>query len=223
MLVDLTVRGKTALVVGEGTLAHVRRETLAHEGARVTLARVPSKRRGKTARRGGAGSALAPSDLLGLLRKLRPVVVFSTLEDITENRAIADAAHSVGALVHVYDAPTLSDFTLPSTGAAGPIHLAVSTSGRSPAMAALLRRRLERTIRPTDVAQVRLQGRLRRTIQRSIPTPEARREVIYRLVRHREIARLLRADRVDEAMTLARKVIASRVPRPVSVARKGRR
>lgn len=223
MLVDLTVRGKIALVLGEGEPARARRDALAREGARVTVGRAPSKRGGQRARRARATSALVPSDPIRLVRKLRPSIVFSILEDVDENRAIADAAHSVGALFHVYDAPALSDFTLPSTGAAGPIRLAVSTSGRSPAMAVLLRRRLERTIRPTDVRLVELQGRLRKTIQQSIPTAESRREVIYRLARHREIARLLRADRVGEAMAVARSVIASHVPRSAAVVRGGRR
>lgn len=223
MLVDLSVRHKIALVLGDGESAIARRDALEREGARVVLARAPSERKGKRAHRGRAGSAPAASNLIALVREVRPVVVFSTLQPVEVNRAIAEAAHSVGALFHLYDAPALSDFTVPSTGRAGSIRLAVSTAGRSPAMAVLLRRRLERAIRPTDVALVELQGRLRKTIQRTIPTPDARREVFYRLARHREIARLLRSDRVDEAMTVARKVIASQALRSVSGARQAGR
>jgi siroheme synthase-like protein len=154
---------------------------------------------------------------------MRPAIVFSTLEDLGENRSIVQAAHSIGALVHVYDTRSLSDFTIPSVGTAGPIRLAVSTAGRSPAMAALLRRRIERSIRPMDVARVRLMGRLRRPIQATIRSPEARRDVIYRLLRHREIGRLLRAGRSDEALAVARRVIASHARGSTPVARKAKR
>ncbi len=197
-------------MIGDGKRARARRDALAREGARVALARVIPRRRGPRSRGRRASPGSPAQNPVRILRKMRPALVFSTLEDLEENRSIAQAAHSIGALVHVYDTPSLSDFTMPSVGTAGPIRLAVSTAGRSPAMAALLRRRIERSIRPRDVARVQLMGRLRRPIQATLRSPEARRDLIYRLLRHREIGRLLRAGRSDEALAVARKVIASR-------------
>lgn len=209
MLVDLTLRGKVVLVIGSGAAARARAAIVTSEGARVV--RVGTTRAaGRTARSGRRARNADPQEgPTALLRRVRPWAVFSTLNDPERNRAIVASAHSIGALVHVYDAPRLSDFTLPSVGTAGAIRLAVSTSGQSPAMAAVLRRRLEKTIRLQDVLQVRLQGRLRRTLLRTIPTFEARREFIYRLLRDREIGRLLRARRFDRALAVALRRIAS--------------
>lgn len=149
------------------------------------------------------------SNSIAVVKRLRPRVVFATSWNDVETPAILRAAHAVGALVHVYDTPELSDFTMPSIGGVGSIRIAVSSSGHSPAMAVLLRRRMERSIRPIDVARVRLQGRLRKAILRSVPTHEGRRNAIYGILRHREIGRLLRDDRFEEAVALGRKVIAT--------------
>ncbi len=210
MLVDLTLRSKVVLVFGSGGAARARSSVVTAEGARVV--RVASLRTpGRSARsRGPASGAGAAANPASLVRRIRPWVVFSTLDDSKSNHEISAAARAVGALVHVYDAPSLSDFTLPSVGNAGSIHVAVSTSGQSPAMAAVLRRRLEKSLRPEDVLQVRLQGRLRKTIRSSLPSFEARRDAVYRLLHDREIRRLLRANRFDRALAVARRQIASK-------------
>jgi siroheme synthase (precorrin-2 oxidase/ferrochelatase) len=200
MLLDVTVRGKAVVVVGAGEPARSRAKMLASEGAHVT--RFPPRGSKKS-------GTQAYSDPTQLIRRVRPALVFFTVPGYVPKPAVVRAAHSVGALVHVYDVPALSDFTMPSIGTAGAIRVAVSTAGQSPAMAALLRRRIERGIRPVDVAMVRLQGELRATILRSLPTHEARKRTIYRILRHREVGKLLRSGRYEAAVALARTVIRS--------------
>ncbi len=210
MLVDLNVRGRTVLVLGSGAAARARSALLAKEGARVLRVPPPDRPREKAepGRRRGPAAPFAAS--ARWVRRWRPAVVFSLTGDGRQDRAVAKAGHSVGALVYVVDAPALSDFTMPSVGSVGAIRLAVSTSGRSPAMAGVLRRRLERAIRPVDVAQVRLQGELRKSVLRSLPDAEARKEAVYRIVRHREVNRLLKLRRFRQAKELARRVATSR-------------
>jgi len=207
MLLDVTVRGKTVVVVGAGEPARSRAKMLASEGAHVT--RFPprgSKTSTPTRKKGGTRVLSDPTQLI---RRVRPTLVFFTVPGYVPKPAVVRAAHSVGALVHVYDVPALSDFTMPSIGTAGAIRVAVSTAGQSPAMAALLRRRIERGISPADVAMVRLQGELRATILRSLPTHEARKRTIYRILRHRGVGKLLRSGRYEAAVALARTVIRS--------------
>lgn len=206
MLVDLKLQGRRVLVVGPRPSARARRALLEREGAEVVSVRPPAPR---NSGKGGRRSVDEAAGLAQLVRRTRPDVIFSLLEGDRQNRRLASAARASGALLHVYDAPALCDFTLPSASDTGGIRLAVSTSGQSPAMAALLRRRLERSIRPADVALVRLQGRLRGEIRRTFPTYEARKEAIYRLIRGREVRRLLGAGRFREAVVLARRQIAS--------------
>ncbi len=217
MLVDLTVRGKAVVVVGGGEPARSRAKMLTQEGAQVTLLSEPAPSEGGPSRRKGG----APPLSVELVRRVRPVLVFFTVPGEVPNPPILRAARSVGALVHVYDAPALSDFTMPSIGVAGAIRVAVSTAGQSPAMAVLLRRRIERGIRPVDVAMVRLQGRLRPTILRSFPTHEARKRMIYRILRNRQVRKLLRSGRFEAAVALARTVIRASAPADRTAAGKG--
>ena len=206
MLVDLTLRDKVVVVWGDGAPAEARVAAVSAEGARAVRVRSP-----RTAARTRSGR----DPIEAFLRRTRPAIVFSTLDDAPTNRRIATTARRLGALVHVYDAPSLSDFTLPSVGGSGGIHLAVSTSGRSPAMAAVLRRRLEKKIRPEDLLQLRMQGALRPMVLRTVPTFAERRDLIYRLVRDRRILGLLRAGRYREALSTGRKMVrtASRTSR----------
>jgi siroheme synthase-like protein len=64
---------------------------------------------------------------------------------------VAGAARARGQWCTVADRPALCDFTMPSVGRRGPITVAVSTSGKAPALAARLRRRFEAQIWPEDL------------------------------------------------------------------------
>jgi precorrin-2 dehydrogenase / sirohydrochlorin ferrochelatase len=57
---------------------------------------------------------------------------------------IADLAREQGILVNVEDRPDLCDFHVPAIVRRGDLTLTVATGGRSPALAHLLRRRLEK-------------------------------------------------------------------------------
>lgn len=89
------------------------------------------------------------------------------------SQAIACAARAVGILVNVEDDRPNCDFHTPSVVRRGDLLLSVSTGGRSPGLAARIRRHLERLFGPEwagrldDVAKQR--GSWRR---RGLPLPE---------------------------------------------------
>jgi precorrin-2 dehydrogenase len=59
------------------------------------------------------------------------------------HRALAITARAAGTLVHVEDEPTLSDVHAPAVMRQGDLVIAVSTGGRSPALAAEIKRFLQ--------------------------------------------------------------------------------
>ncbi len=71
-------------------------------------------------------------------------IVITATDNSDINRQIAKEAKSKGVLVNVVDDAENSDFIVPSYVRRGDITIAVSTAGRSPALARKIRTRLER-------------------------------------------------------------------------------
>lgn len=82
------------------------------------------------------------------------------LDDET-SRALADLARTNRVLVNVEDVVPLCDFHVPSLLRRGDLLMTVSTGGRSPALARMIRRKLESQFSPvwntrlTEIAQLR--------------------------------------------------------------------
>jgi precorrin-2 dehydrogenase / sirohydrochlorin ferrochelatase len=67
-------------------------------------------------------------------------LVFLSERDAPYCSALAAAARAAGALVHVEDAPMLGDVQAPAVMRRGDLTIAVSTGGKSPGLAALVKR-----------------------------------------------------------------------------------
>lgn len=138
--VSLVVTGRSCLVVGGGHVAARKVATLVRCGALVTVVApdiVP------------AIDELTVSEGVVVLR--RPyqageagayrLVVTATGDRLVDG-AVAGDADDVGVWVNSADDPEHCSFMLPSVHRDGPVSVAVSTGGASPALATWLRRRL---------------------------------------------------------------------------------
>lgn len=148
-------------VIGRGEVVSKRLALVDEAGAGAVLVFAP-----------GAGQALRAAagmrwrDWLpdaATLAGVRLVIVAGL--DRPEAEAVAVAAKSVGALVNVEDVVDLCDVHLPALVRRGDLTIAVSTGGKSPALARRLRRHLERAFGPEwadrleELAAVRRQWR----------------------------------------------------------------
>jgi uroporphyrin-III C-methyltransferase/precorrin-2 dehydrogenase/sirohydrochlorin ferrochelatase len=121
----LDVRGKRAIVVGEGIAAMRRAETLARAGAGVTaLAREPER----TDAFAGAAICIVATD------------------DAEADARVHALAKAAGVLTNVAARPELCDFHLPSIVDRDPVVIAISTGGASPILGRRLRAQLETQI-----------------------------------------------------------------------------
>lgn len=140
--VNLVLEGRPVLVVGGGSVAVGKVVGLVEAGATVTVVapevRPEIEALGVAVRR----RPYEPGDLAGQ----RLVVV--AVDDPALAQAVFDAADAAGLLVNSADDPARCTFTLPSRFRRGDLLVTVSTGGRSPALAAWLRRRLEAEIGP---------------------------------------------------------------------------
>lgn len=195
--VMLRLQGQRCLVVGAGDVAARKVEMLLTCGAEVVVV-APEV--------GEAIQALAetgrvtvhqrpfhPSDLKG------PRLAVAATDSPEVNRAVAEEARKAGIWVNVVDEPALCDFVAPAVVRQGPVVVAISTGGASPALAAALRRQLEEVVGPAyGVLAERLRA-LRPWVQRQIPRPKDRR-AFWQAALAPEVLRWAREGRVDEIL-----------------------
>src|SRR5204863_4105741 len=108
------------------------------------------------------------------------IVVAATGDPIVDD-AVAATARRVRALVNVVDRPDACDFILPSVLRRGDLQIAVSTGGKSPALAREIRRRLEAEIGADYAALVARVGEARARLRARRVTPAARMRAADRL------------------------------------------
>jgi len=168
----LDLRGRPCVVVGGGAIGERKVDDLLGAGARVTLVSPALTPR---------LAALTAAGLLTHRRRLfrradvrGAALVIAATGVPAVDAAVAAEARRRRALVNVVDRPAECDFILPSVLRRGGLQIAVSTGGRSPALAREIRRRLERVIGPEYADLVERVGRARARARAQAPTAGAR-------------------------------------------------
>ncbi len=136
--VNLVLTDRPCLVVGGGSVAVRKIEGLLASGAVVTVV---------------APEIRSEIDLLGPVNAVRReyrtgdldgfVIAITCTDDADVNARVYVDGLASGTLVNSADDPTNCAFTLPSVARQGDLSIAISTAGRSPALAMWLRRRFE--------------------------------------------------------------------------------
>jgi precorrin-2 dehydrogenase/sirohydrochlorin ferrochelatase len=178
--VFIDLQSRSTLVVGGGAVAERKVESLLGAGASVavvSLDATPLLR--KWADAGRIALSLRPfedSDLDGR------VLVISATDDPEVQKQIHAAGARRNILVNTVDIPELCDFIVPAVVRRGDVLIAVSTSGKSPALAAALRAKIEAML-PGDVARAaRVLGAARDSARRRWATPEERKRAFERVI-----------------------------------------
>src|SRR5579862_9813349 len=85
----------------------------------------------------------------------------------------------------------------------GDVRIAVSTQGLSPAMAGILRKKIESIITPEDLLLVILQGEVRKSLKTLVATPAERKKIVYALIRDKKILSALKSKKYAQAKSRA--------------------
>jgi len=160
----LKISGKRCVVVGGGGVARRKVRALLEHGASVEvispdpcpeLIGLAEKGQIRILRR-----HYQPGDLQGAL------LAIAATDDSEINRQVVKEAKDKAVLVNVADDAENSDFIVPSYLRRGALAIAVSTGGRSPALARKIRARLEKEIGDEYASLVRLIGEVRAEVRR---------------------------------------------------------
>ncbi len=145
----LDIQGRRCVVIGAGGVAERKVRQLLDSGATVTLVS-PSATK---ALRQWAGEA----QLVWLQRSYQPgdlsgaFLAIAATDDNAVNRQVRKEATAERVLLNIVDVPSLCTFIAPAVVERGPVSVAISTSGASPALARRLRELMEGA-RPIDSA-----------------------------------------------------------------------
>ena len=178
--ITLNLGNKPTTVVGGGSVAERRVESLLECDSVVTvISPTVSDRLG----------LLASEEKITLHRRAYrsgdargALMVLAATDDSDVNALVAADARDVGILVNVADDPSRCDFIMPSVVRRGDLSVAISTGGKSPALAARLREKLSAVLGPEYGRLLDILGGLRGGVRGRFKDPAERKAVHYRLV-----------------------------------------
>ena len=131
------------------------------------------------------------------------LLVIAATSDTEVNTAVYEAADARCMLVNVVDVPHLCNFVLPAISRRGPIAVAVSTSGASPALAKRLRREIDERVGAEYALLASLLDEQRDWAKETLPTYDDRRVFFESIVEGEpDPIELLREGKVDDVRSL---------------------
>lgn len=178
--VFLELSGKPVLVVGGGLVAERKVNSLLEAGARVTVVSPEATDRLAEI---AANNAIVwtrrqfqESDLEGV------VLVISATDNPEAQTRIAAAARARKIMVNTVDQPALCDFIVPAVVKRGDVIAAITTSGKSPALAAALRAKLEEVLSEDVGRAATLLGAIRSEVHQRVTEPADRKRIFERIL-----------------------------------------
>ncbi len=175
----LKLEGRACLVVGAGSIAEGKIQSLLDAGAKV---RVVAPEAGSSIRGWAEDGSLRweqkkfePADLDGVFL----VITATSSSDV--NAGVFHEAQGRGILCNSVDDPEHCDFYYPAVVRRGDLQIAISTAGLSPALAQRLRRELEVQFGPEYSSWLHELGKERQRLFESQIDPEERKQILHKL------------------------------------------
>jgi precorrin-2 dehydrogenase/sirohydrochlorin ferrochelatase len=214
LFIDLKLDGKTVMVIGGGAEACRKTKSFVDSGATIwVISRDFSE--GITQLAAESKVALLKTDVMDAKSfvdtlKPKPDILLAATNNAKLNLELVKAAKAFGGIVYAVDNPAISDFILPAVAKVGDVKVAVSTGGKSPAMAHVLRERIEKLVTPTDLLEIQLQAIMRDQLKTQVTDAKERGKLLYEILNNSNIKESLGKGKLQEAQQLANKLIEKR-------------
>ena len=175
----LKLTNRPCVVIGAGTIAESKIESLLQAEARVTVVAPEALPRVQVWAAGGEITWLRREYENGDLDGAFLVVAGTATPEV--NRSVFAEASERGVLCNAVDDPPFCDFYFPSIVRRGELQIAISTAGESPALAQRLRKEINAQL-PLDTGEwLQELGRLRREVTAVEPIGEPRKLLLHEL------------------------------------------
>ncbi len=177
----LKLEGRRCLVVGAGAIAEPKIASLLLARATVTVVAPRATPQVRALARSRqilfSKRKYVPRDLSGMF------LVVAATNSPTVHKQIYQLAQRRGILCNSVDDPPRCDFFYPAVVRRGPLQIAISTSGASPALAQRLRKQLARQFGVEYAAWVQRLSEARQTLLATPMSSRRRRRILHRLAR----------------------------------------
>jgi precorrin-2 dehydrogenase/sirohydrochlorin ferrochelatase len=146
------------------------------------------------------------------LSKYKPFMVMATTDDKELNRKIIEKAKQMRCYAYAADDPSVSDFSHPSAiNIEDTVQIAISTGGRSPAMARKIRMQAEKVfkkiIKKEDIYQIKLQEIARSAAKSRLATPTERKKFLYSVLNDNQVKQLIKEGDFKKAQKRVMKML----------------
>ncbi len=214
MIVDLNLKGNLVIVVGGGDEGYKKVNSLLTQDCKILLIsdKVNTQLSNciKQKKIDFEKTKLKDADFLS---KYKPFLVMATTNDRQLNRKIIQKAKKMKCYVYASDDPEVSDFAHPSViNIEDTVQIAISTGGKSPAMARKLRLQTEKIfkkiIKKEDIYQIKLQQIARDKAKKTIPTQIERKKFLYSVLNDKTIKQLLKDNNLKKAQQRAMLILS---------------
>jgi precorrin-2 dehydrogenase len=176
----INLENRPVLVVGGGAVAARKVETLLETGALVTVVSPEITQQlqeyARLKRITFRQRSFRPSDIDGVS------LVISATDDPATQAEVASIATLKNILVNTVDKPDLCSFIVPAILRRGDITIAISTSGKSPSLAAELRTRVERVLTDEVARTATVLGAVRQEVHEHIADSDDRKRVFDSII-----------------------------------------
>jgi precorrin-2 dehydrogenase/sirohydrochlorin ferrochelatase len=202
--VHLDIKNRNCLVVGGGAVGTRKVNTLLECGARVIVVSLnPTLQLTKLASEGAirlTRRAYRSTDLDGAF------LVIGATDDESLNQQISNDAALTHTLCNIADRPEACNFILPSIIQRGDLVITISTSGKSPALAKQLRRKLETQFGKEYTEFLLLMGAIRKKLLSRTHEPEAHKIRFNQLI-DSNLIQLMQEGKTEEINSLLNNIL----------------
>lgn len=205
VIVDLNLRGKLVVVVGAGQEGLKKVNSLLTQDCEIlVISDSANTQIANYAKKGKIKFKKTRLNNADFLDKYDPILVMAATDDKELNRKIVQKAKKKRTYAYAADDPDFSDFAHPSViNIEDTVQIAISTGGRSPAMARKIKLKAEKIFKEIidkeDIYQIKLQKIARDMAKEKIPTTLERKKFLYSVLNSNKIKQLLKEGNLQTA------------------------
>jgi precorrin-2 dehydrogenase len=209
VIVDLNLKGNLVIVVGGGNEGLKKVNSLLTQDCKILLLSDTTNRQieryVKQKKIMFKKTRLKNADFL---KKYYPFMVLATTDDRKLNRKIVQQAKKMRCYAYAADDPEVSDFAFGSViNIQDTVQIAISTGGKSPAMARKLRiqaqKVFQKIVKKEDIYQIKLQDFARKAAKKRLDTFPERKKFLYSVMSDNHIKQLIADGKLKKAQKRA--------------------